>query len=64
MPLTASDRCDRCDAQAYVRFYFLDNQDLQFCRHHSNQYQDILLDIAIDVEDETQKLLLRPSDSD
>ena len=57
MPLTASDRCDRCSAQAFVRFYFPDDQDLQFCRHHAHKYQDILLDLAIDVDDETHKLL-------
>jgi len=62
MPLTASDRCDRCSAQAFVRFHFPDDQDLQFCRHHSQMYQDTLLDLAIDVEDETHKLLLRSSD--
>jgi hypothetical protein len=63
MPLTSADRCDRCSAQAYVRFHFPDDQDLQFCRHHSNKYQDALLDLAIDVEDETDRLLLRPADA-
>lgn len=62
MPFTASDRCDRCSSQAYIRFHFPDEQELQFCRHHGVKYQDTLLDLAIDVEDETHKLLLRPTD--
>jgi hypothetical protein len=62
MPFTAADRCDRCAAQAYIRFHFPDDQDLQFCRHHGHKYQDAILDLAIDVEDDTDKLLLRPVD--
>lgn len=63
MALTSADRCDRCTAQAYVRFHFPDNQELQFCRHHSLKYEDTLLNLAIDVEDETHLINARPSES-
>ena len=64
MTLTASDRCDQCQAQAYVRFHFPDEQELQFCRHHSNKYQDTLLNLAIDIEDSTHLLFNRPTAQD
>ena len=32
-PLTASDRCDRCGAQAYVRVTLTSGGELLFCSH-------------------------------
>jgi hypothetical protein len=64
MALTSLDRCDRCTAQAFVRFHFPEEQELQFCRHHAKKYEDTLLNLAIDVEDETHRLLARPTAAD
>jgi len=54
-PLTAADRCDRCGAQAYVRVV-LATGELLFCAHHARQHAPALSDIALDVQDETQRL--------
>ena len=32
--LSATDRCDRCSAQAYVRVVLPGGADLLFCGHH------------------------------
>lgn len=40
--LTALDRCDRCGAQAYVR-YNIHGLELLFCAHHDRQNRDGLL---------------------
>lgn len=37
--LTAADRCDRCDAQAYVKITGVSG-DLLFCGHHYNKIMD------------------------
>ncbi len=54
--LTASDRCDRCGAQAYVRVVLAGGGDLLFCAHHAKRYEDGLRKVAIDVIDETDRL--------
>jgi len=54
-PLTAADRCDRCGAQAYVRVV-LATGELLFCAHHARQHAPALSNIAVDVQDETQRL--------
>lgn len=48
VPLTASDRCDRCGAQAKVRAT-LPASDLLFCRHHGQEYLPKLVEVALDV---------------
>lgn len=53
--LTALDRCDRCIAQAYY-MVALKNGDLYFCRHHFSKYEDDLMDIALDIYDESDTL--------
>jgi hypothetical protein len=55
-PLTATDRCDRCGAQAYVRVVLSGGGDLMFCAHHGRQYEDKLREIAQEFHDETAKL--------
>ena len=55
-PLTATDRCDRCGAQAYVRVVLSGGGDLMFCAHHGRQYEDKLRAIAQEFHDETAKL--------
>ena len=54
--LTATDRCDRCGAQAYVRVELAGNAELLFCAHHARQHEDKLREVAITIHDETEKL--------
>jgi hypothetical protein len=53
--LTASDRCDICGAQAFIRVV-LATGDLVFCGHHGTANKDKLKPIAISWQDETSKL--------
>ena len=46
VPLTASDRCDRCGAQAFVRATMPNGSDLLFCRHHGNEHLTALTKVA------------------
>ena len=46
MPLTATDRCDRCGAQAYVRTVLSTGSELLFCSHHWRDNEDRLREIA------------------
>ncbi|MGO1318012.1 MAG: DUF7455 domain-containing protein [Cellulomonadaceae bacterium] len=55
-PLTAADRCDRCGAQAYVKVT-LPVGELLFCGHHARQHAAAYQDVALDVQDETDRLL-------
>lgn len=55
-PLTAADRCDRCGAQAYVRVV-LPTGELLFCAHHGRRHASALADVAVSVQDETDRLL-------
>lgn len=54
-PLTAADRCDRCGARAYVRFV-LPEGELLFCAHHARKHAAVLADVAVHVQDETERL--------
>lgn len=54
-PLTAADRCDRCGAQAYVRVV-LPTGELLFCGHHARRHADAFSDVAVHVQDETDRL--------
>jgi hypothetical protein len=60
-PLTATDRCDRCGAQAYVRVHLSSGGELLFCGHHSREHGDKIKAIAVNVHDETSKLLDKPT---
>jgi len=53
--LTATDRCDRCGAQAYVRVV-LSKSDLLFCAHHGRQHELKLREVAREFHDETARL--------
>ncbi|MFC5178815.1 DUF7455 domain-containing protein [Nocardioides taihuensis] len=60
--LGASDRCDRCGAQAYLRVELQSGGELLFCAHHAREHGDKLREIAATVVDETDKLTTtRPS---
>ena len=54
--LSATDRCDRCGAQAYVRVVLTGGSDLMFCSHHWNAHEEKLRPQAAEVLDETHKL--------
>ena len=54
--LTASDRCDRCGAQAYLRVELQTGGELLFCAHHAREHGDKLRELAATVVDETHKL--------
>lgn len=55
-PLTATDRCDRCGAQAYVRVMLGTDSELLFCSHHWHANADALRTVASDVYDELDRL--------
>lgn len=54
--LTAADRCDRCGAQAYLRVT-LHGGELLFCAHHAEAHSDRLKQVALTIQDETNKLI-------
>jgi len=67
--LTLSDRCDRCNAQGFVRvvidipgeFTGAPQTDLVFCGHHANRYA---VDLAkFEVRDETGRINQKPTDA-
>lgn len=59
--LTASDRCDRCGAQAYVRVVLSGGGELLFCRHHYSEHEDRLARIAVAVDDQRESLAAKAS---
>lgn len=59
--LTATDRCDRCGAQAYLRVELASGFDLLFCAHHAREHEAKLKDVAVNVVDETHKLSATPA---
>jgi hypothetical protein len=59
--LTASDRCDRCGAQAYLRVELASGGELLFCAHHAREHGDKLRKVAVNVHDETEKLVDTPA---
>jgi len=54
--LDASDRCDRCGAQAYVRVTMSSGFELFFCAHHSREHADKLKQVALKIHDESQRI--------
>ena len=59
--LSASDRCDRCGAQAYLRVELQSGGELLFCAHHAREHGDKLREIAAHVTDETGRLSDAPA---
>ena len=55
--LTAADRCDRCGAQAYVRVRLLAGGELLFCAHHAKKFDAGLKKVAVEIIDETDRLV-------
>jgi hypothetical protein len=54
--LSASDRCDRCGAQAYVRVTMASGYELYFCAHHSKEHADKLKQVALKIHDESRRI--------
>lgn len=54
--LNATDRCDRCGAQAYVRVSLSSGAELMFCAHHAREHEDKLREVAVSIHDETGRL--------
>jgi hypothetical protein len=59
--LSATDRCDRCGAQAYVRVELAGGAELLFCAHHAREHEDKLREVAISIHDETGRLAETPA---
>jgi hypothetical protein len=59
-PLNALDVCDRCGAQAYVRVMLAGSAELLFCAHHNRQHAEALSKVAIEIQDETDRLNQAP----
>jgi hypothetical protein len=55
-PLNATDLCDRCGAQAYIRVVLPGSGQLLFCAHHGRQHSDALAKVAAEIHDETDRL--------
>lgn len=55
-PLNATDLCDRCGAQAYIRVVLPGSGQLLFCAHHGRQHSDALAKVAVEIHDETERL--------
>jgi hypothetical protein len=60
-PLTATDRCDRCGAQAYVRATMESGFDLLLCAHHWHENEIRLREIAASIHDESVRLVDVPA---
>lgn len=54
--LTATDRCDRCGAQAYIRARLVSGGELLFCAHHGRQHLAALQGKAVAIHDESARL--------
>jgi hypothetical protein len=60
--LNAKDRCDSCDAQAYVKVKGLPGE-LMFCNHHYNKIMndeigyEKMMSFMLEVIDEREKLI-------
>jgi hypothetical protein len=63
-PLTAADRCDRCGAQAYVRVRLLAGGELLFCAHHAKKFDEGLKKVAVEIIDESERLVETATASD
>lgn len=56
--LLSTDKCDRCGAQAYVRFS-KDAAELDFCNHHSHKLFDSMEKSGWSISIDTRELLER-----
>ena len=63
-PLNANDLCDRCGAPAYVRVILPGSAELLFCAHHNRQHAPALAKVAVEIHDETARLLAKPAEAE
>jgi hypothetical protein len=58
--MDARDRCDACGSRSYVAVILKDspkeNKRLDFCKHHWERHEGVLLDSIVDIRDERSKL--------
>lgn len=59
--LNATDRCDRCGAQAYVRVELAGGSELLFCAHHARAHEAKLREVAVAIHDESGRLESTPA---
>ncbi len=60
-PLTATDRCDRCGARAYVRVLLPGGGELLFCAHHGRAHESALRARDAEILDQTDVLTSTPA---
>ncbi len=58
--LTATDRCDRCGARAYIRVTLPGGGELLFCGHHGHAHKEALTAASASIQDESQSLSSTP----
>lgn len=58
--LTLLDRCDRCNAQAFV-IIFINNSELLFCGHHYSKYEIALKNVSTRTSDQRFRINAKPS---
>jgi len=57
-PIGLKERCDRCNARAYVSVRVHSTKSLlHFCAHHFSQHEEVLFGCATDIRDERQMLM-------
>ena len=59
--LKVSDRCDKCQAQAFVLVKLI-NGELYFCGHHFTEYEINLRESAYEIVDEREYINKKPSE--
>lgn len=59
--LTASDRCDRCGARAYLRVVLPGGGELLFCAHHGRAHESALRAVEAEILDESETLSGTPA---
>lgn len=60
--LSATDRCDRCGAQAYLQAILPDGGELLFCAHHGRDNASKLRQIGARIRDESGRLSAEESE--
>ncbi len=54
--LVATDRCDRCGAQAHVRVMLPSGGELLFCAHHGRMHEAKLRELEAAIQDSSERL--------
>ncbi len=55
--LIASDRCDRCGAQAQIRVELASGGELLFCSHHGRAHETRLRELEARIQDDSNRLV-------